>query len=158
LSTKKCKKNKKNYPYKELGINLRKLRGSLSKKQFARDLGVSIQAYYRYEKGERKIPDGLLKLAQIQGDGQSSVYNKDRVLDEDPEISKLLAMTRKVLRSDAEYSISLAANIRSFYNAVATQKRLNGIEARLSDLEGKKIKEDKFQEDLPVESVERKAM
>ncbi len=55
----------KNYLYIERGAELKSLRGSQSVKDFAKALGVAPKTYYRYESGERKVPDGLLKLARI---------------------------------------------------------------------------------------------
>ena len=57
--------NLKKYPYKELAKQLRELRGPIIQKIMAKRLGISLQTYNRYEKGRRKVPDGLLKLARI---------------------------------------------------------------------------------------------
>ncbi len=57
--------NLKKYPYKDLGNQLKDLRGSLDKKDFAERLGVGVRTYYRYENGERKVPAGLFKLAHM---------------------------------------------------------------------------------------------
>jgi hypothetical protein len=52
-------------------------------------------------------------------------------------IDTLLQMTREVLESDTDYAESLSANVRSFHNAVQTQKRLNRLEAEVFDLKSK---------------------
>ena len=44
---------------------MKALRGSQKVKNFAKALGVVLKTYYRYESGERKVPDGILKLAYI---------------------------------------------------------------------------------------------
>jgi hypothetical protein len=52
-------------------------------------------------------------------------------------IDAILQMTREVLESDTDYAESLSANVRSFHNAVQTQKRLNRLEAEVFDLKSK---------------------
>lgn len=51
------------------------------------------------------------------------------------EITTLLEMTREVLESPTDYSESLAANVRSFHNAIQTQKRLGRLEAKVAELQ-----------------------
>ncbi len=63
-----------------------------------------------------------------------SIY-KVGVSDDDPEITGLLSMTREILKSSTDYSASLAANVRSFYHAIKTEKRLNKMESRLESFE-----------------------
>jgi len=52
-----------------------------------------------------------------------------------PETDNLLQMAREVLESGSEYGWSLAANIRSFYNAVKIDKELEKYKKDLSDYE-----------------------
>ena len=61
----KSEKKIKKYLYIEQGTELKALRGSRKIKDVAKALGVAPKTYYRYESGERKVPDGLLKLARI---------------------------------------------------------------------------------------------
>ncbi|MDM8551914.1 helix-turn-helix transcriptional regulator [Desulfobacterales bacterium HSG2] len=67
----------KNYPHRKLGNKLKELRGSDSKTDFAKKLGVALRTYLRYEKGERKVPDGLFKLAQMirQSENDNTEHN-----------------------------------------------------------------------------------
>lgn len=60
-----CPLDRKNLNFVDTGTKLKKLRGSLTQKCFAEKLGVALRTYVRYESGERKVPDGLLKLAEI---------------------------------------------------------------------------------------------
>lgn len=73
--------------------------------------------------GEGEMPRTGLDAASIYKD----------TADPDPEIAKLLVMTRETLRSDTDYAASLAANIRSFHKAVLTERdheeRIRKIEA-----------------------------
>jgi len=46
----------------------------------------------------------------------------------------VLTLTREILKSGTGYSDSLAANIRSFYSAVKTERRLNKIEGEVAEL------------------------
>jgi len=43
-------------------------------------------------------------------------------------------LTREILKSGTGYSDSLAANIRSFHNAIKTGKRLNKMESEVAEL------------------------
>ena len=52
----------------------------------------------------------------------------------DTEVDDLVDMARWVLSSGTGYSVSLAANIRSFHCAVQTETRLNKIEENMADL------------------------
>ena len=54
--------------------------------------------------------------------------------EENPETAGLLSMTRDVLKSDTDYSASLAANIRSFHHAIKTESRLNGLENEIQHI------------------------
>lgn len=53
--------SQKIFKYKDLGIELQRIRGEVDMKVFAEFLGISLRSLYRYEDGERKIPKGLLK-------------------------------------------------------------------------------------------------
>ncbi len=57
------------FPYFEKGQKLRELRGNKKKKEFADLLETPYRTYLRYETGEREVPDGLLKLARMIGQG-----------------------------------------------------------------------------------------
>ena len=152
-------KSEKKYPYAYQGPELKTLRGSIKVKDYAKTLGVAPKTYYRYEKGERKVPDGLLKLARI--------LSKNKTIDDDPKIvykkdsedvrslavsekrppydaDNLLDMAKQILNSGTNYGIALATNIRTFYDAIKKDKLLSSheqrhteYEQRLADLEKK---------------------
>ncbi len=87
-------------------------------------------------------------------DGKSPIYKGMEEL-EDSETAGLISMTREILKSDTDYSASLAANVRSFHHAIKTENRLNGVESRMATLEqhlkqSKKIRK----EDPPTEKEE----
>ena len=46
---------------------LRTLRGQRTHDEWCRILGVPKRTYYRYEKGDRRAPEHLMKLARIKG-------------------------------------------------------------------------------------------
>ncbi len=46
----------------------------------------------------------------------------------------MLTLTREILKSGTGYSECLAANIRSFHNAVKTERRLNKMESEVAEL------------------------
>jgi transcriptional regulator with XRE-family HTH domain len=75
--------------------------------------------------------------------------------EEDSETAGLISMTREILKSDTDYSASLAANIRSFHHAIRTAKRINGMESRLATLEAERKKSNQVRkEDTPIEKEE----
>jgi transcriptional regulator with XRE-family HTH domain len=51
--------------YEDRAERLKKLRGDVSVEAFAKELGINLTTYYRYERGETPISDGHLKLAEI---------------------------------------------------------------------------------------------
>ena len=55
--------------------------------------------------------------------------------DPDPETADLIAMTRKIIASNTGYAHSLKMNIRSFYDAVETQQRIQNLEQRMAEME-----------------------
>ena len=78
-----------------------------------------------------------------------SVYNNDiegscrvaegaatfKMYNDDPEISGLLDMTSGILTSGTEYSVSLAASIRSFHSAVCMGREIGRLKERVDLLE-----------------------
>lgn len=62
-------------------------------------------------------------------------YNVSSDQTEDREITELLEMTRQVLKSKTGYADSLCANVRSFYTAIETEKRLSSVEKRMEIME-----------------------
>ena len=83
--------------------------------------------------------------------GAGDEMGEPESIKEDPETAGLLSMTREILKSDTDYSASLAANIRSFHRAIETEKRLQIMESRLGVVE-KRLKE------IPEENIEKKVM
>ncbi len=59
-------------PYADLGEKLKALRGDIPISEFAEKLGIKVRTYYRYEKGERPIKKGLLRLAEIESSASKS--------------------------------------------------------------------------------------
>lgn len=127
----------KSFPFIELGEQLRKLRGDLSKKIFAKRLGISVQTYYRYETGERQVPAGTLQEAEAIARGEFVSTYKDEVdvsLVSTEALGDLMKMTTAILTSPTEYAGSLAANIRSFYRSLELEKRTAKLENECKDL------------------------
>lgn len=158
MSSKKEQMDKKIYPYSRFAKELVNIRGPLEPKAFAEMLGLKMQAYYRYERGERKVPDSVIKLARLVkktllqtvssediynkdrgGQGKKgspeAVYNKDRISEVGgDDLGDLLKMTTAILMSRTEYSGSLAANIKSFYRSLELEKRTAKLENECDDL------------------------
>lgn len=103
---------------------------------FCKDEGISLDYIFTGE-GE------MIRKPEKDGDEKDDAYiYKEGESDDDPEIAGLLSMTREILKSDSDYSSSLAANVRSFHQAIKTEKRLQKMETRLSDIEDN-LKKDK---------------
>lgn len=51
--------------YQDRAERLKKLRGNIAVDSFAKELGINLTTYYRYERGETPISNGHLKLAEI---------------------------------------------------------------------------------------------
>lgn len=101
--------------------------------EFAKPLGIKGTSISSMERGISKPSKSVLELIEIKyrvnlswllndegemlrPEDDTSIY-KD-ALDPDPEVAKLLVMTREILKSDTDYAASLAANIRSFHKSV----------------------------------------
>jgi len=119
---------------------------------FAKKAGISQATFHNYTKGRMPNAESLYNICNIynvninwlltgKGDvyiknkknyaaEEAPIYNKEK----DPETAGLLSMTRDVLKSDTDYSASLAANIRSFHHAIKTENRLNGLENEIQHI------------------------
>lgn len=65
MSREKMTNGRKKELFFEQSYFLRKICGSTIQKDFAKKLGISLRAYSRYEKGEREMPNGLVKFALL---------------------------------------------------------------------------------------------
>ena len=91
----------------------------------------------------------------LMGEGPNHFPDsKEMVHDENQDVGHLLKLTREVLHSNTGYSFSLAANIRSFHQAICTEIRLKDIEHRLATLEKLKGKQDIRSDDDPANKEE----
>jgi transcriptional regulator with XRE-family HTH domain len=99
----------KSTPYRETGKHLRKLRNNLSKAEFAEKLGVSLRTYYRYESGERKVPDGLLKLAAIVHQSREHVELLNKELSNNPVITEMDCINLLLIEAMRESGIVLTS-------------------------------------------------
>jgi len=135
---KSCTDNNICQRIKELRLKLR-----LSGVVFSNNIGIS-QGYLSDIENFRAVPNKTLLLAtsyayNVNFDyllkGEGDPYIKDRVggdIPEDDPHRELLSMTREILTSDTDYSVSLSANIKSFHKALVTEKSL---EQRVTALE-----------------------
>ena len=64
-------------------------------------------------------------------DGATILYKEE---NEDPEVADLISKTRQILTSGTDYSVSLAANIRSFHNAMTTEEHLHRMDNDVSSI------------------------
>lgn len=77
------------------------------------------------------------KGEMIRGENNASIYKVYKVEkpDADPETQMLLNNALEVLKSETDYAKVLSASISGAYNAVKTEQRLNGLEARIEKME-----------------------
>lgn len=124
---------------------LRKEKG-LSQKELAEGIGTS-QGYVCALEQDQKVPGGeiLVSLKSFLGvdlnwllTGEEKTPQQGTavmVTDEDPEVAELLEGARRVLKSGNPIAFdALERNIRYFDQAVASEKRLNSMEAKLEHL------------------------
>jgi len=115
-----------------------------------------IEIKYRINRIWLKTGEGKMNMEpepkkEIQVNEETPLY-KVGILDDDPETAGLLSMTREILKSGTEYSVSLAANVRSFHNAIKTEKRLNKMEEKILKMDDKFKQADRIRnEDSEVE-------
>jgi len=129
--------NLKKYPYQDLGNELKELRGFNEKEDFAGKLGISLRTYYRYEKGERKVPNGLMKLARILSksavvnfkEAQSKEWYSKEDMAAPYHINQLMDDARKILTSGNQAAIdALEHSIHEINDRIATKSRLDFLE------------------------------
>lgn len=148
--------SRKKYQHNEktLGGRLRKFRNEkgIGVIDFSKLLNISQASLSDYENNKTPISyEAIVNLKQNtdiniewllfgvgemidQGAECDTLINKVGVFEDDPETIDLLEMARGVLNSGTDYSHSLAANIRSFHNAVKTEKRVNKMEDEIAEL------------------------
>lgn len=79
-------------------------------RRHTQDANLPMEAITKEQAEARKAEKG--------GDDASILYKEE---DTDPEVADLVLKTRQILTSGTGYSASLAANIRSFHNAMTTE-------------------------------------
>jgi len=145
--------------------NLKLIRKKMGLNQgdFGKPLGITGSSISSIERGLSKPSNSVLKLIEIKyqisrnwlftGEGDpyikvqegnkgaesdASIYKVGETAGEDPEIVELLTMTRDVLKSKTDYTRDLAVIVRSFHQAVQSEKRLDEFEDRLGRIEEEK--------------------
>ena len=147
------------------GKNLRVMRKGLglTQDEFAKPLGITGSFISDIERGKANPSESVTQLLEIKyrisrkllstSDGGGvlmpkknefkvnenvALYNKvEKPLDDDPEISALLNMTKEVLKSKTDYAASLTANIHSFFRSINLEKRVSAVESELSKIKKK---------------------
>ena len=146
----------------KFGKNLRLVRKSLklTQDEFGKPLNILGSTISAIELGKSKTSKAVIELIEIKyqinrdwlmtGNGDmflkpekkgfgiaenGALYNKvEKPLDDDPEISALLNMTKEVLKSKTDYAASLTANIHSFFRSINLEKRVSAVESELSKI------------------------
>ena len=135
-------------PHTEFGVRLKAVRmeAGLSQSQMAEKLEIATSTYQYYERGERDTPGSVIKKLTafgvnpvwiVTGEGSSHLAKSLEipVHEGSLKISEFLEMTRKVLRSETNYSYLLMTNIRSFYQAMTTEQQFRDLENRIAQME-----------------------
>ena len=157
----------------KFSVKLRKIieHSGDSNKVFAVNCGMNKSQVYNYINDnqlpgmdffiqmKKKYP--WVNLDDLIDDQKDVCFDEDGENEEelgvDTKTSELLSKAKDVLLSGTDFSFSLSANIRSFYDAMITKKRFNDIEVRLANLEEKR-KEAESQEEHYGESIENKVI
>lgn len=166
MSRKKYQKNDNS-----LGGRLHKFRSSRSEDVgvFSKLLGVSQGSLSAYENNKTTISsEAIINLIQktdiniewlLIGKGEmlrkGSVDTYIYKEGDDPELIELLKKSREILKSDTEYALSLAINIRSFHKCILIERRLHDHEERLRRIEeDKKAAAERVRKEDPSEARE----
>lgn len=129
------------------GLRIKQIRkrNKLTQSEFADRLSTSSGHISEIENGI-KIPGGNFFIAMarefnisldwlLTGEGDPYIKGGADRLDADPEVNSLLSMTWTIITSGTGYGESLRANIRSFHDAVQTQRKFEHLEQRITELE-----------------------
>lgn len=142
------------------GNRLKELRQGVKKELFAEFLGISVRTYYRYEKGERKIPIGLMKLAESdqwtiakkkqdkslvsESDSQFDLHGgwqppdiEDRTgFPEDHEFWRAYKLLSEIYESgDDLYVRAIFHNLVAFNNAINLKQEMQANNERIESIE-----------------------
>lgn len=116
---------------------------------FAKNADIPASTFQGYLQGRAPHPDHLLRIREtygvsidwiLSGDGpiylsevgESKGNRRGAATDEDPAVAELLEGARRVLKSGNPIAFdALERNIRYFDHAVASEKRLQAVEAQL---------------------------
>ncbi len=111
---------------------------------FAQKAGIVQATFHNYIKGRPPNVNSLNNICNnfnvnlnwlITGKGEKYISGNAPTLDEDPEIAELLDGARKVLTSGNPIAFdALERNIRYFAHAVATEKRMEILEAEMDEM------------------------
>jgi transcriptional regulator with XRE-family HTH domain len=135
-------------------ISYIRLFNNMTMEAFASKIGltagnISNLENHKYEPSYKVLVE-ICKIFEINPDwlltGEGDHYKKEEeksvpggILDDDPEISELLEMTREIVKSNTNCSHSLIANIRSSHQAMISERRYQDLEDRLSKIEGNRF-------------------
>ena len=118
---------------------IRFLKGITKKKDIAELLGVSPQDFSARVKRETILPLivnwAINENVNLDWLIKGVVNNNDNNFDEDPEISELMEMAQRILKSETNYAGSLKSTIRSFNTAIEHEIRISELEERMSGME-----------------------
>lgn len=116
---------------------------------FAKKAGIPTSTFQCYIQGRSPHADHLLRIRETFGvnmdwllTGEGPIYIDTAraeggrgLADEDPEVAELLEGARRVLKSGNPVAFdALERNIRYFDHAVATEKRLESLETKMTTL------------------------
>lgn len=136
-------------PVERLKLIRRNLNG-ISQAKLSKKLGIPSHKIKDVESGKTKISVEMAEIIEeklnysfrwiLTGKGKMIRPNEigepePKDFTDNPQIAKLLSMTRAVLNSGTQYANSLDANIRSFHHAMQIESRFNSLENVVASLE-----------------------
>jgi hypothetical protein len=108
---------------------------------FAKKIGIKAGTFQSYLKGRLPQAEQLLCFRKTFGvnlnwllTGYGEPIEHPQAQAVDTERAELLRMVCEILDSDGGYSVSLAANIRSFHEAVSTSRDLAVMKSEIAEI------------------------
>lgn len=153
----------KQKPYLDRAEKLKGLRGNISIDEFAKELGINLTTYYRYERGETPVSDGHLKLAEIvrmKMNGAPTVFepepahnphsgyktNSEKALGDEHggHRGRAFDLLAKIYESQDQQLIgAIFSNLKSFAESaeqkrenVELKRKVDELDVRLNEMEG----------------------
>jgi len=155
---------------------LKQVRGGLTKELFAKNIGVSVRHYYRYESGEQVVPqkvvDAVLRyirdmehaVAEPKDDyakhgGHKPDFEKSMGVEKSSDEWDALGLLYEIVKEgDPAYRRAIMANLVAFSTAIRERKKSAGLESEVAGMKAEQVKTAGEMEKLRQELSELRAI